>query len=68
MQGRSAGEAYQKLLNNRIAASKFSPEQLMLPPESKSNQAEKDKRSELLYVLVGDPALCPLHVEAPARH
>ncbi|MDR3616890.1 MAG: hypothetical protein P4L53_25255 [Candidatus Obscuribacterales bacterium] len=61
LQGRCAGDSYQRLLNNRIVASGLQPEEFVLR-NAGDNQA-KNRRTELLYVLIGDPALCPINIE-----
>ena len=63
LQGETAGESYQRLLNNRIQASGLSPEQFALQDKTTSNAQEKGQRSELLYVLIGDPALIPIDLQ-----
>ena len=56
-EGLTVGEAYQRLLNALIGMSRLSPTNLALPDGA--NTRAVMQRNELLYALIGDPALQP---------
>jgi hypothetical protein len=60
MNGLSVGEAYQRLINGIIDSQGFTAGEFVLREGPAANQAAVMRRNQLLYVLVGDPALQPL--------
>ncbi len=59
MHGLTVGEAYQRQINALMSWSDLRPDEVGLSPEAaKDKRAERD-RNELLYVVIGDPALTP---------
>ena len=52
--GKSAGEAYQELLNGLIEMTQTSPEALIITESQKNRRVPQNT---FLYVLIGDPAL-----------
>jgi len=57
LDGLSAGEAYQRIMNARIAGKPI-PDYYPEPPPKKADRGSK--ANGLLYVLLGDPALKPI--------
>jgi hypothetical protein len=68
MQGLTVGEAYQRQINAILAISGLAPQQLVLREGTSANATATQRRNQLLYAIVGDPALQPLErmVDAPA--
>ncbi len=60
IEGLSVGEGYQRLLNAIIDMDGFSPGQFILTAADTDNRRAVMRRTGLLYVIVGDPALVPL--------
>ena len=60
--GQTVGEASQRLINALIELAPPQPGKFILPPDQASDRRAQGLRNNLLYVLVGDPALQPLPV------
>ena len=69
LNGLTVGEAYQRLINAILALRHQVPRQLAAPDRS-TPERPGDDANDLLYIIIGDPALQPfagLAPEAPAR-
>ena len=60
--GQTVGEASQRLINALIEFTPPQPGAFTLPPDQATDRRAQGLRNNLLYVLVGDPALTPLPV------
>jgi hypothetical protein len=57
MQGLSAGESIQRLLNAAILRTGLKSGQFCLAEEDRGKRLVQQKRNALLWVMIGDPAL-----------
>jgi hypothetical protein len=60
LQGETVGEAYQRLIDGLLEWTQLDPDELVLTHPEKAVMPALMRRNQLLYVLVGDPALRPL--------
>jgi hypothetical protein len=60
LRGETVGEAYQRLIDALITWTRLTPDGLVLSKSEMDDQFATMRRNNLLYVLVGDPALRPL--------
>ena len=60
MEGLTVGAAYQRQINAILDISSLAPDALALRGASAGNSRAVQERNELLYVIIGDPALQPL--------
>ncbi len=60
LHGDSVGEAYQRLIDGLIGWTRLDPDALVLSKADSEDEMAAMRRNQLLYVLVGDPALHPL--------
>jgi hypothetical protein len=70
LQGETVGEAYQRLIDGLLVWTRLEPGALVLTNPDPDNIPALMRRNQLLYVIVGDPALRPLtgeSLEAPSR-
>jgi len=54
---RMLGETYQRLINCTKKGSGHGSDTLVVAPAAPANETEMNRRNELLYVVIGDPAL-----------
>ena len=57
-QGQSVGQAYQQLINGLMDFYRLRPGHFIISEQAK--ERGRLPQNKLLYVLIGDPALCPL--------
>jgi hypothetical protein len=71
LRGETVGEAYQRLIDGLLTWTRLQPDELVLSKSESENEMAAMRRNQVLYVLVGDPALRPLEPLAgtptPAR-
>ncbi len=60
LHGESVGEAYQRLVDGLLEWTQLKPGALVLTDPDPDNTPALMRRNQLLYVIVGDPALRPL--------
>ena len=60
LHGETVGEAYQRLIDGLLAWTQLDTDELVLTKPEPSNSLPVMKRNQLLYVIIGDPALRPL--------
>lgn len=58
--GESIGQGYQRLLNAMIVKTRVPPNQFILSPQQIANPNATDARNDLLFMMIGDPAVRPL--------
>ncbi len=57
--GLSVGESYQRMINAHLAMCNFPTDNLIIPPAQTGDQKVINSHIDLLYMVIGDPALCP---------
>jgi hypothetical protein len=60
LHGETVGESYQRLINGLIEWTQLPPDELVLARPAPEDSLTVMKRNQLLYVLIGDPAMRPL--------
>jgi hypothetical protein len=60
LQGETVGDAYQRLIDGLLEWTGLEPDQLVLAHPETAAMPALMRRNQLLYVIVGDPALRPL--------
>jgi hypothetical protein len=60
LHGETVGEAYQRLIDGLLAWTQLDTDDLVLTKPEPNNSLPVMKRNQLLYVIIGDPALRPL--------
>ncbi len=60
LEGLSVGEAYQRMMNAQIAMTGLRRTEFVLPTEDRNNDRAAARRNQLLYVVIGDPAITPI--------
>jgi hypothetical protein len=63
--GETVGESYQRLIDGLLRWTRLDPDELVLAKPDTNDEWAIMRRNQLLYVLIGDPALRPL---APLPH
>lgn len=60
MNGETVGQSYQRVLNCVFANAKVQRQQFVMTNDEISNQTAINDRNDLLFVMIGDPAACPI--------
>ena len=60
LRGETVGEAYQRLIDGLLTWTRLEPDDLVLAKSDQDDEIAAMRRNQMLYVLVGDPALRPL--------
>jgi hypothetical protein len=58
--GETVGESYQRLIDGLLRWTRLDPHELVLAKPDTDNEGAVMRRNQLLYILIGDPALRPL--------
>jgi hypothetical protein len=59
LRGETVGEAYQRLIDGLLGWTRLGADDLVLSRADQDDQREVMRRNQMLYVIVGDPALHP---------
>ena len=58
--GETVGESYQRLIDGLLRWTRLDPDELVLAKPDTDDEWAVMRRNQLLYILIGDPALRPL--------